>query len=214
MYACMYVNQYTVYIYIYLSLSLFNDMIDSLNENHWDPNRLTNPPSRNGQMRNSDATRCQTSTNSPSLASALVRWKTPCAGWALWMPGTMGHHKELGVIVCYYVLLYIAVYILYYIYMCVFLYIYIYICVCFYIYIYVCMYVCVLLNVTHCYCLSYMLFITIGCMWEFTCRCFFGGQNRNPKIGFRTLAAGNCNLITGGLGNAGVESYVIGCAYI
>lgn len=40
------------------------------------------------------------------------------------MPGTMGHQKELGVIVCYYVLLYIAMYIyilylLLYIYMCV-----------------------------------------------------------------------------------------------
>ena len=53
--------------------------------------------------------------------------------------------------------------------------------------------VCVLLNVTHCYCLCYTLFITIGCMWDFTCRCFFGGQNNNPEIGFHTLAVGIMN---------------------
>ena len=166
-------------IYIYVSLSLFNEMIDSLNENHWDPNRLTNPPSRNGQMRSSDATRCQTSTNSPSLASALVRWRYlalvgHCGCLAQWV--TKNNWVLLYVTMCCYILL--CIYNIYiYIYV---LYIYIYICVCY-----------SMLLIVTVYVTRYLL--QSGVCGILHVDVFFGGQNNNPEIGFRTLAVGIMN---------------------
>ena len=101
-------------------------------------------------------TRCPTSTNSPSSASALVRWKRPCAGWERWMPGTTsGSPKKVGYcgMLLYHTTFFFKLLysICVYIYMCVY--------VCMYVYLYICIAICILF-----FLVSVLLYLTSNFM--------------------------------------------------